>query len=238
MKKTHAMNFTLIELLVVIAIIAILAAMLLPALNSARVKAKGLSCTNNLKQCGYSIQNYVNDFSGYFLTVDTTRAGGWGSWATGLYDAGMIRQDAKNTHCSEADQLPPSGLAVPIDFIRLYSYAANYLIYFKGVSNTSAATTWGSNVENRAIFISRLSRPSELNLLMDAKYSGLAQNSIKFYYGVSPGTWSGKAWTIHNKNRGTNLLYADGHTSMADLNELRGNIHPQLYTVYKRNEAW
>ena len=92
--RSKAYRFTLIELLVVIAIIAILAAILLPALQKARIRGVSSSCANNEMQFGKAIQQYMNMYEEYFPVSLSSSKGYWWYSMRYVFPTYKLRKDS------------------------------------------------------------------------------------------------------------------------------------------------
>ena len=210
-KRCRRRGFTLIELLVVIAIIAVLAAMLVPALSKARDSAKKIVCLSNLRQLATGTRIYLGDvqsedlgpassFAHPFVVWGGTRLGGGNDWiGAGLLYKASIISDARPFYCPtrmDEYKLAQNQWLNPTTWVQMGYVQRNW-------DAASGGTDGPINLE------------LEVDEVLYADVSAINPHA---------------AWTWTRHPDGVNVCYADGHARWWDWEEALG-IHGGAYLL-------
>ena len=205
-------GFTLIELLVVIAIIAILAAMLLPALKGVQERGRQLLCQNNLKQIGTGLSLYQNDANGWLYPVDIWQVQYWPS-IIDEYLGGEgrdIHWHAVTNECWACPTNNPGGL----DMLkkRPRTGAPSYNGSISGEYSGYAGATALRKVRNI-----QLLRPSTGVYVVEVRdHNTGAYGPVT---SVSYASYGFSNWCFAGHNMGGNVLFTDCHASWASVSD-------------------
>lgn len=216
-------SFTLIELLVVIAIIAILAAVLLPALNQARQKGKEASCLSNMKQQLLFTQMYLDQFNGVIITEWSPSSVQTRSWVGCLLSAGYL--SAENGKMWTCPDLRPRRALNELTEAPDYGYGQNYGAYrvIDGVNQQDSTVRVWQAASCYIFNLKRLKSPGTFVFIADGKTSNkLCHAKLTPQWG--PATWAASPWRAHNRNA-VNTGFSDGHAAALNRNTLEHTLY-------------
>ncbi len=214
-------GFTLIELLVVIAIIAILAAMLLPALKNAREKAREAVCKNNLRQIGLGFMMYSDDYDGYLPAIREDETTPYYSWMTLLnpYLGGSTSDSLSEICDRKINQCPTY-----TPYIDLPAWPYIYVASSPGYAMNAGCSLDAGTRPYPGDKLSLITNPSGRMLAGDVFVyltNGQSDNNINF--------WSPQFWETFFHSGGRNFLFVDGHVKWMHVDEVP--LDNEGYTV-------
>ena len=217
MKMPKRNIFTLIELLVVIAIIAILASMLLPALNKARGKAHSISCMNNMKQIGQGYLFYMNDYNSFIPPV-----------------SGSTNSEMWNYKLKDVYNLPQKIFQCSADWMEMEKTGHRYTNY--GQNSRLTLKFDGSWTPVYVLFpkIVKFPSTSKTLLLADKQFTTHYTPADILYSEPSP-VRAERTFKYRHLDR-VNLLMLDGHTENQSI--LWGLQHPHSGTSPEAKTLW